>query len=227
MFASAPSTGSVEADAHYRKACGVCIDYSIMIGREELLFDEVYERFCEAEQQGVFLQLLEPFMLTDHLRQLAPKVLQDFVQYYQERRWLDRVEQCLMHMDVSVIDFNLVAKLCRDHSLYSGLIYIFNAGCNDYIYPAEELFTAMADADAVGGNGRNDELCTRLLRYIYDCMTRSGECGRVSVHDYRTSMRTLRDYLFAVDDTSVSPPAAVPRVMRLLQLNTAGTVSVK
>jgi hypothetical protein len=214
MFASAPPDQAAAA-AHYKKACGVCIDYSIMIAREELLFDEVYSRFCEAGHKGVFLELLEPFMLADHLRQLAPLILQDFVEYYRERSWLSRVEQCLMHMDVSVIDFNQVAKLCRDHELFSGLIYIFNAGCSDYIGPAEELLKAILESPQ-----RSQVLCRRLLCYIYDAMTRSGECKHVMVHQYAATMHSLRDYIFR------NGADGRPRIQALMQLNMPGTLAV-
>ena len=52
-------------------------------------------------------------MLTDNLRQLAPEVLQAFVEHYQARGWLSRVEQCLTHMDVTVIDFDQVQSCAR------------------------------------------------------------------------------------------------------------------
>ena len=167
MFRTAPENAN-DATAHYRKACGVCIDYSIMIERQGMLFDEVWSKFSEAGHQSVFLELLEPFMLADHLRQLAPEVLQAFVEHYQAHGRLSRVEQCLTHMDIAVIDFNQVAKLCREHELFSGLIYIFNAGCDDFVGPAEELLKAIERADAT----RVEPLCMRLLCYVHDCLVR-------------------------------------------------------
>ena len=62
--------------AAHRKCCGVCIDYCIILGREELLFGDIYPKFEKVGQPGIFLELLEPFMLADHLRQLQPELLQ-------------------------------------------------------------------------------------------------------------------------------------------------------
>ena len=211
MLTTAPSNTNV-AEAHYRKACGVCIDYCIVIGREEMLFNEVYPKFCDAQKQDVFLELLEPFMLADYLRQLQPELLQAFVQHYQRRGWLSRVEQCIIHMDILVIDFQQVAKLCRENELYSGLIYIYNAGCDDYTGPAEELLDKISAVNSVKW---------RLLRYIHDCFCRTGDCRRIPKFSYAAAVKDLRAYLF-----TAAKPGESLRVLRLLLQDMPGTMAV-
>lgn len=34
--------------------------------------------------------------------------MQALVEYYSEKGWLQRVEQCILHMDISSLDFNQV-----------------------------------------------------------------------------------------------------------------------
>ena len=114
------------------------------------------------------------------------------MQHFQSRGLLRRVEQCIIHMDMSVIDFQQVAKLCRENELYSGLIYIFNAGCNDYVGPAEELLKKLADSDGAAAEAKR-----RLLRYIHNCFGRTGDCNRVPIHGYATAMKDLREFLFS------------------------------
>lgn len=36
------------------------------------------------------------------------KIMQELVEYYSTKGWLQRVEQCVLHMDISSLDFNQV-----------------------------------------------------------------------------------------------------------------------
>jgi hypothetical protein len=88
---------------------------------------------------GTFLELLEPYILKDMLGALPPEVMQALVEHYSQRGWLERVEQCVLHMDIASLDFNQVVKLCREHGLYNALIYLFTKGLDDFTSPMEEL----------------------------------------------------------------------------------------
>ncbi|CAI5500514.1 unnamed protein product, partial [Closterium sp. Naga37s-1] len=63
----------------------------------------------------IFLELLEPYILTDHLSTLPPEVMQALVEHYSERGWLSRVQQCVLHMDIASLDINQVVRLLRQH----------------------------------------------------------------------------------------------------------------
>jgi hypothetical protein len=39
-----------------------------------------------------------------------------------------------------------VVRLCREHGLYSALIYLYNRGLDDFISPLEELLTVADQA---------------------------------------------------------------------------------
>lgn len=44
------------------------------------------------------------------------KIMQELVKYYSTKGWLQRVEQCVLHMDISSLDFNQV--LVRSIEVY-------------------------------------------------------------------------------------------------------------
>lgn len=44
------------------------------------------------------------------------KIMQELVEYYSTKGWLQRVEQCVLHMDISSLDFNQV--LVRSIEIY-------------------------------------------------------------------------------------------------------------
>jgi hypothetical protein len=67
---------------------------------------------------GTFLELLEPYILKDMLGALPPEVMQALVEHYSQRGWLERVEQCVLHMDIASLDFNQACVLTFYQMLY-------------------------------------------------------------------------------------------------------------
>ncbi|GJX44311.1 vacuolar protein sorting-associated protein 8 homolog isoform X1 [Tanacetum coccineum] len=105
----------------------------------DILFDEILVHFMSVQQKETFLELLEPYILKDMLGSLPPEIMQALVEHYSMKGWLQRVEQCVLHMDISSLDFNQVVRLCQEHNLYWALIYLFNKGLDDFRTPLEEL----------------------------------------------------------------------------------------
>ncbi|MCO5587402.1 hypothetical protein L7F22_041351 [Adiantum nelumboides] len=114
---------------------------------------------------GTFLELLEPYILKDTLGALAPEVMQGLVEYYRQMGWLQRVELCVLHMDIASLDFNQVVKLCRENRLYSALIYLFNKGLDDFKSPLEELLNVVQDIS----NPHVQTCGYKLLIYLKYC----------------------------------------------------------
>lgn len=51
-----------------------------------LLFGEIYERLSsDVIARGVFLECLEPYIVSDRLTSVTPAVMQEFVDHYQQR----------------------------------------------------------------------------------------------------------------------------------------------
>lgn len=56
--------------------------------------------FCELFTIYLLLQLM--------CYSFLPKIMQALVEHYSEKGWLQRVEQCVLHMDILSLDFNQV-----------------------------------------------------------------------------------------------------------------------
>ncbi|POM73854.1 Vacuolar protein sorting-associated protein 8, partial [Phytophthora palmivora] len=136
------------AKSHYQMLAGVCIEYCALIGRTDLLFGEIYSRFKDANKLSVLVELLEPYILSEKLRNLSPVAMEEFVRHFSEQGKLAQVEQCLLHLNVAELDMDTILKLCHDHELYSALIYIYNEGMDDYTTPIDVLLEACSDAKA-------------------------------------------------------------------------------
>ncbi|KAI5084933.1 hypothetical protein GOP47_0001102 [Adiantum capillus-veneris] len=136
---------TVQAKEQYARVGGVAIEFCVHIHQTDVLFNHIFHKFCAAEQRGTFLELLEPYILKDTLGALAPEVMQGLVEYYSQLGWVQRVELCVLHMDIASLDFNQVVRLCRENRLYSALIYLFNKGLDDFKSPLEELLLVVQD----------------------------------------------------------------------------------
>ncbi|PHT83219.1 hypothetical protein T459_11662 [Capsicum annuum] len=125
-------------EEHYTLVGGVSIEFSLHIKRLDVLFDKIFPKlYCIEIKVGLnylfpckdtFLEHLEPYILKDMLGSLPPEIMQALVEHYSTKGWLQRVEQCVLHMDMLSLDFNQVVRLCREHRLHGALIYLFNKG---------------------------------------------------------------------------------------------------
>lgn len=159
---------SVQIKEQFARVGGVAIEFCVHIRRTDVLFDSVFSKFVGVQHGGTFLELLEPYILKDMLGCLPPEVMQALVEHYSKKGWLQRIEQCVLHMDIGSLDFNQVVRLCREHGLYSALIYVFNRGLDDFKAPLEELLAVAQDqqrpnAQAFGCVSSCSRYCDQLL----------------------------------------------------------------
>lgn len=137
------SSGQSEIKEQFTRVGGVAVEFCVHIRRTDILFDEIFSKFVSVQHKDTFLELLEPYILKDMLGSLPPEIMQALVEHYSSKGWLQRVEQCVLHMDISSLDFNQIVRLCREHGLYGALIYLFNRGLKDFKAPLEELLVVL------------------------------------------------------------------------------------
>eukprot|EP01018_Ginkgo_biloba_P013146 Gb_27586 [translate_table: standard] len=158
----------VQIKEQFARVGGVAIEFCVHIKKTDVLFESVFSKFVGVHHGGTFLELLEPYILKDMLGGLPPEVMQALVEHYSRKGWLQRIEQCVLHMDIASLDFNQVVRLCREHGLYSALIYLFNRGLDDFKAPLEELLAVAQDqqrhnAQAFGCVFSCSRYCDQLL----------------------------------------------------------------
>ncbi|KAK3739480.1 hypothetical protein QZH41_007841, partial [Actinostola sp. cb2023] len=116
----------------------VFIQYCLAVNQTELLFRDIYYKFCEHSIGKVtFLESLEPYIMTDKLTYLSAIVMKDFIEHYQTIGKVKEVESCLLHLDVINLDIHQMVKLCWSHCLYDAILYVYNRGMRDYTTPLE------------------------------------------------------------------------------------------
>lgn len=221
-----------EIKEQYTRVGGVAVEFCVHINRTDILFDQILSRFQSVQQKETFLELLEPYILKDMLGSLPPEIMQALVEHYSTKGWLQRVEQCVLHMDISSLDFNQVVRLCQEHNLYGALIYLFNKGLDDFRTPLEELLRVFRN-----NNSENaPSLGYRMLVYLKYCF--SGLAfppGHGSLPPARLpSLRMELIHLLLEDSnapsswglTCLSSTKAYKNLYHLLELDTEATLDV-
>ncbi|KAJ0479069.1 putative transcription factor WD40-like family [Helianthus annuus] len=213
----------------YTSVGGVAVEFCVHIKRTDILFDEILSRFESVKQKETFLELLEPYILKDMLGSLPPEIMQALVEHYSAKGWLQRVEQCVLHMDISSLDFNQVVRLCREHNLYRALIYLFNKGLDDFRTPLEELLLVFKNSDSENA----PSLGYRMLVYLKYCF--SGFAfppghGTLPPARLPSLRRELIHFLLEDSDapslTSLSAIKSYKNLYHLLELDTEATLDV-
>ncbi|KAI6473490.1 hypothetical protein MCOR17_002594 [Pyricularia oryzae] len=126
-------------DEHMRELAETCFVACHNVGDVDFLFDEMYEWYEDAALEGIFLETLEPYVLDKSITQIPPTVVKAVVAHFVEKGWESRLEEMVCHMDTMTLDLDQMTSLCRQHSLYDALIYVWNQALNDFLTPLIEL----------------------------------------------------------------------------------------
>ena len=139
------------ARSHFQMLAGVCVEFCVVTKRLDLLYGPIFRRFHAAGFLNVFLDVLEPYILNDKLNYIAPEAMMHFVEHCRTNNGIATVERCLLHMDVTIMDFDTILNLLRANAMYSALFYIYNQGLRDFTTPLEILCESIFDAaDTLG-----------------------------------------------------------------------------
>ena len=85
------------------------------------------------DNDEIFFQALEPFVLSESIMALPPTVLKRLVEHYASNG--DLLTEILCTLDIKSLDIDLTILLCKQHDLRECLIYIWNYLLGDYETP--------------------------------------------------------------------------------------------
>ncbi|KAI8241429.1 Vacuolar protein sorting-associated protein 8-like protein [Colletotrichum sp. SAR 10_96] len=149
-------------DAHLRELAETCFTACHSVGDVDFLFDEMYEWYEDAGVEGIFLETMEPYILEKNITVVPPTIVKATVTHYVTKGWESRLEEMIVHMDTMTLDLDQITLLCKQHSLYDALIYVWNQALNDYITPLIDLLTLlvplMSNGDYMSSGNMDDEI---------------------------------------------------------------------
>ncbi|KAI9792355.1 MAG: Vacuolar protein sorting-associated protein 8 [Candelina submexicana] len=121
-----------------------CLSACVSMDEMDFLFDEAYVHYEGGSSEGFFLETLEPFILDDKIVILPPSIIKSLAAHYTSHHLEDRLENMLCHLDTSTMDLDQVTTLCKRHSLYDALIYIWNQAIGDFVTPLVDLLSLIS-----------------------------------------------------------------------------------
>lgn len=118
---------------------GTCVRACLATGDVEWLFDELYERYEQNGIEGIFLERIEPFVLSGSVHALPPSVSQRLISVHEERGQFEAAQRIIWHVDPEYLDINQALGLCQRQKLYDALIYVYTRSLHDFVSPIVEL----------------------------------------------------------------------------------------
>ncbi|WWC91353.1 uncharacterized protein L201_006296 [Kwoniella dendrophila CBS 6074] len=109
------------------------------------LFDEAYEHFAQVGIQGIFLRLLEPYILAGRIRQIPPSIFQALIKIHEDKGELDEAEAVIWNVEPTSLDINQAITLCETHGLWDAMIHVYTRAMRDYVAPLVKLVNVVRD----------------------------------------------------------------------------------
>jgi hypothetical protein len=76
--------------------------------------------------------------------------MQQFVAFYEDKGWLETLESCISHVDVSSLDLHQILTLSHNQGLCHAYLYVHTRALQDYVSPLEDLMKQLQGAVKLG-----------------------------------------------------------------------------
>jgi len=223
--------------AHFDIVATVCIDYCLILGRIDILFQLLYPLFQQRKKAGLLLEKLEPFILGDKLTSLPPDIIQQLVRHYvSQPELIPKLEQLLLHIDIGLLDFHSVVNLCIKHHLSTALFHLYIDGLQDFITPMDHLMKVLVkdlDLSNQFATPEMKELKTAIglklilyLSYIFKGKSFPSTDKRLTPRKVDELRETIFDYLLVQKLGGELAGERYPRIRVLLTANSHELLNV-
>ncbi|KAM9183910.1 vacuolar protein sorting-associated protein 8 homolog isoform 2-T2 [Mergus octosetaceus] len=227
-----PDQGKIQVmEQHFQDVVPVIVDYCLLLQRTDLLFNQIYDKMSEnSVAKGIFLECLEPYILSDKLMGITAQVMKDLLLHFQDKNRLENMEACIVHMDITSLDIQQVVLLCWENRLYDAMIYVYNSGMNDFISPMEKLFKVIAPPLNAGKSLTDEQVVmgNKLLVYISCCLAgRAYPLGDIPEDLVPLVKNQVFEFLIRLHSTEGSVDEEVyPHIRTLLHFDTREFLNV-
>ncbi|KAF3919811.1 hypothetical protein ABW20_dc0109536 [Dactylellina cionopaga] len=190
----------IKERAQLQELALACVSACMSMGTVDFLFDTAFDAFEEGSAEGVFLETLEPLILTGELTYLPPTVVKSLISHFTTLGLESRLEEMICHLDPRTMDIHQVTSLCKEYSLYDALVYVWNQALSDYITPMTELLTLIIPLITANDEGADVQSLTstnalKIFPYLsYVLTSRSYPTGNVMTDSEATSAKAMLYY---------------------------------
>ena len=128
-------------ETRLRELAVVCFDACISMDETDYLFGDVFDMFEEADEDPIFISTLEPYVLDGDVKIIPPEVVKSLVSHFISENQGARLEELLCRLDPRSFDLDQITTLCKQHTLYDALIYVWSQGIGDFVTPLIDLLS--------------------------------------------------------------------------------------
>ncbi|KAI0358573.1 hypothetical protein OH77DRAFT_1194235 [Trametes cingulata] len=134
-----PDGRGVDRTELFEGLVSTCARACMALDDFDFFFEDLFGYYDNNGIASIFLQQLEPFMLSGDIRHVPPRVTQRLIALHAEDDRPDLVERLIWHIDPDCLDINQAITLCQRYQLYDALIYVYTRALRDYRSPLVEL----------------------------------------------------------------------------------------
>ncbi|KAJ2735276.1 hypothetical protein IW152_001656 [Coemansia sp. BCRC 34962] len=148
--------GQHVSDSLMRALASVCVEACLATDNHSLLFGEVFERYMlNPHRMRVYLETIEPFILSGDIARLPPQILNAMVDCYGATPQLvRRLGELLMNLRLSPGEFDIdrVLSSCRQHRLWRTFARVW-LSMGDPVAPVVSILAAASSEGGVSTDG--------------------------------------------------------------------------
>ncbi|ETN37395.1 uncharacterized protein HMPREF1541_08386 [Cyphellophora europaea CBS 101466] len=123
---------------------------------QDFLFDTVFPWYDDHGQAPLFMDVLEPHILSGAVTEIPPPPLKVLIDYFSTTHAPSKLEEIICFLDTSSMDIDQVTNLCKKYNLYDAYIYVWNNALADFTTPLNELLQMAPAKNAVNGHADYD-----------------------------------------------------------------------
>jgi vacuolar protein sorting-associated protein 8 len=142
---------------------------------QNFLFDTVFNWYDDHDQGQLFMDVLEPYILSSEVSVMPPPALKVLIDYFSSTHTPSKLEEIICLLDTTYMDIDQVTSLCKQYNLYDAYIYVWNHALADFTTPLEELLQMATSIIAMNGNAdrelRRAENAQKIFPYVSFILT--------------------------------------------------------
>lgn len=182
----------------------LCLNIIAYLAVPNDLLEALYEI---VQDNSIFFQALEPFILSGLILSLPPVVLKALIQYYvkaenQQSTNMDDdgelLTEIICTLDIKLLDIDLTIQLCKQYNLRECLVYVWNFVLNDYQTPLVDFFVDIKKNPSSPDN-------FKVYTYLSYILTGSQYPIDKFINNDRVAKKTICDILFSSSTISSVP----------------------
>jgi WD40 repeat protein len=119
-------------ETELKVVAGIAVDFCSTLRRFDILYGLIFAKFQHIQADGVFLELLQPYILSGALTTVGPEVLGPLLTHFASQGKLAIAEQCLLRLNFTQSLAPRVVAMCRRHRITGALLHVYTKSLGMY-----------------------------------------------------------------------------------------------